>query len=108
MSTRRQAISVAIAAVALSVAASDVHAGRIHRRQDRQQGRIAGGAATGKLSPQEASRLEAQEGAIKREEQAMRDANGGHLTAGERRVINHQQNRVSRRIYRQKHDGNDR
>ena len=94
--------------VALATCVGAAEPGRVERRKARQQRRIAGGEASGQLSPQEAERLEKQEGAINREEQAMREANGGKLSAGERRVINKQQNRLSRRIHRQKHDANDR
>jgi len=103
---RGWAMVAAVVALATSVGAAD--AGRIERRKNRQQRRIAHGEATGKLSPQEAERLERQEGAIDKEEQAMREANGGKLSPAERRVINRQQNRESRRIFRQKHDANDR
>jgi hypothetical protein len=97
---------VAVATLVL-VATGPVHAGVIAHRKARQQARIAAGEASGRLSPREAGRLEKQEAAIDHEEAAMRATNGGRLTLGERRVIAHQQNRVSRHIYRQKHDGND-
>jgi hypothetical protein len=35
----------------------------------------------------------------------MRRANGGPLTPAERALVNRQQNRLSRQIDRQKHDG---
>jgi len=108
MRTRRTTVWAVVAAVALLGVSRDAGAGRIQRRKQRQQNRIEAGVKGGKLSPEEASRIEGQEGAINREEQAMRDANGGHLSAAQRRVINRQQNRESHRIFRQKHDGNDR
>jgi hypothetical protein len=80
----------------------------IARRKVREDARIADGVATGALSPQEAGRLGAQENALDREEEAMRDANGGRLTIGQRRVLTRQQKRLSRRIFVQKHDGNAR
>ncbi len=89
-------------------AATSAHARDIAHRKVRQQHRIEAGIATGRLSPAEAGRPERQETALNNEEQAMRAANGGRLSAGERRVLTHQQNRLSRRIWRQKHDGNDR
>ncbi len=97
-------------ALVLGIAASVVpaHARDIARRKERQQHRIAAGVESGRLSPAETGRLERQETALNDEEQAMRAANGGSLSAGERRVLTHQQNRLSRRVWRQKHDGNDR
>jgi len=94
-------------AVAILVTVSPVGARLIHRREARQKARIAAGVTTGKLSPAEAGRLEQQEAAVEHEEKAMRAANGGRLSLPERRVLTRQQNRLSRRIYRQKHDGNN-
>jgi hypothetical protein len=42
---------------------------------------------------------------LNHEERAMRAADGGKLTQGDKRVLNRQQNRLSRRIYKTKHDG---
>ena len=58
----------------------------------------------GSLTPAETARLEKQEAAIHHEVKTERKANGGTLTAQERRQVNRQQNRESKRIYRQKHD----
>src|SRR5690349_6950462 len=93
-----------LVAATIWMVAQPARAGEIERRKKRQQHRIEQGQKSGRLSPAEAERLEKQEGAINREEQAMKDANGGHLTRAERRDINRQQNRTSRRIYKQKPD----
>ncbi|MEO8052045.1 MAG: hypothetical protein ABI833_16650 [Acidobacteriota bacterium] len=76
----------------------------INQRQRNQQKRIGEGVENGSLTPAETARLEKQEAAIHREVKTERKANGGTLTARERRQVNRQQNRESRRIYRQKHD----
>jgi len=107
MTTRRQMVAALVAAMAIGLV-TPARAGEIERRKERQQHRIARGVDNGKLSPAEAGRLERQEGALDHEENAMREANGGKLSPGERRLLNRQQNRLSRRIFRQKHDGNDR
>jgi hypothetical protein len=99
--------TIAIATL-VALAASPTLARDIARRKVRQAARIDAGAATGRLSSQEASRLEHREAGLSKEESAMREANGGRLSMGERRVLTHQQNRLSRQIWRQKHDGNDR
>ena len=108
MTTRCQVVAALVAAIAIGLMTQAARAGEIERRKERQQHRIARGVENGKLSPGEAGRLERQEGALDHEENAMREANGGKLSPGERRVLNRQQNRLSRRIFRQKHDGNDR
>jgi len=74
-------------------------------RQRNQQERIGQGAESGSLAPGETSHLEKQEAAIHHEVKTDRRANGGTLTAQERRRVNRQQNRESRRIYRDKHNG---
>jgi len=85
--------------------ASDVLAqNEINQRQRNQQKRIGNGVENGSLTPAETARLEKQEAAIHHEVKTERKANGGTLTAQERRQVNRQQNRESRRIYRQKHD----
>ncbi len=76
----------------------------IQQRKHIQQQRIGQGVANGSLTPRETTRLEKQQTALNHEERNMRAANGGTLTAGDRATIRHQQNRLSRRIYRQKHD----
>jgi len=78
--------------------------GRVQQRQERQQQRIAQGVSSGQLTPRETARLENKEAAIHREVRHDRQQNGGNLTNKEKAQINHQQNHVSRQIYRQKHD----
>ncbi len=81
--------------------------GTITARDRRQQQRIGEGIENGSLTAREASRLERQEANLNRREAKM-TASGGGLTRGERNAINHQQNTMSRRIYRQKHDAQHR
>ena len=99
-------VRIMLVATLAMLAAAPADARDIHKRKARQEHRIEKGEASGRISPTEAARLRNQEGAINREEQAMREANGGKLTAGERRVITRQQNRASRHIHRQAHDAN--
>ncbi len=73
-------------------------------RQREQQKRIGEGIENGSLNAREASRLEKQETHVNREVARDRAANGGTLTPDEKAKVNRQQNRESKRIYRQKHD----
>jgi hypothetical protein len=93
------------AALAGTVVAQDAPKSTINQRQRNQQKRIAEGVENGSLTPAETARLEKQEAAIHNEVKTERRANGGTLTPQERRQVTRQQNRVSRRIYKQKHDG---
>ena len=106
MATRRLMASALLGAAVLM--AGQVTAGTIQRRKKRQQHRIEAGEKSGRLSATEGARLEKRENALNQEEQAMRQAHGGRLPPGERHVIRKQQKRLSHRIYRQKHDQNDR
>ena len=91
-------------ATALAFTPVAVFAQNINHRKADQQGRIGQGVKSGQLTAGETSRLEHQEAGINREERGMRAQDHGHLTAQDRRVIRHQQNQESRRIYRDKHN----
>ena len=75
----------------------------VAQRQVNQQHRIAAGVRDRQLSRGQAVRLERREAGIHREVRTMRAVNHGRLTRTDRRVIYRQQNRVSRRIYRDRH-----
>jgi hypothetical protein len=95
---------VTLASAALFVASS-ASAGEINQRKENQQDRIAQGVQSGQLTAGETARLETKEGALNQEERDMRKLDNGKLTAQDRRTINRQQNRLSRNIYRDKHNG---
>ena len=97
-------VSIMTGALLLGSVSNVLAQNEINERQRSQQKRIGEGVENGSLTPAETARLEKQEGAIHHEVQAERQANGGRLTAQERRQVNRQQNRESKRIYRQKHD----
>lgn len=91
-----------------SATASIAGAGEIQERKENQQQRIGQGVKSGQLTAGETANLERKEAGLNHEERAMRRADGGRLTAGDRRVINHQQNKLSRNIYRDKHNARTR
>lgn len=76
----------------------------IGTRKDNQQERIDEGIKSGRLTPEEAARLEKRQRRIRRETRQMRAANGGKLTTAEKEKIQRQQNRASHRIHAEKHD----
>jgi hypothetical protein len=78
--------------------------GEIGQRRENQQDRIAQGIRSGQMTPGEASRQEGREQGLNREIAGMRKADGGKLTAGQRNLVNQQQNKQSRQIYREKHN----
>ena len=77
----------------------------VGKRAENQQDRIAQGIKSGQLTAGEAAHLENNEAKINKEVRNDRTANGGKLTPQERAQVNRQQNRTSRQIYRDKHNG---
>jgi hypothetical protein len=78
----------------------------IAQRKENQQDRIANGVESGQLTAGETANLEKKEAAINKETAADRAANGGKLTAAEKKQINKQQNQMSKQIYKDKHNAN--
>ena len=77
----------------------------VGKRAENQQDRIAQGVKSGQLTAGETAHLESGESKINKEVSNDRKANGGKLTPEERKQVNRQQNRESRQIYRDKHNG---
>ena len=90
--------------VVVSALSSLAMAAEVDRRETRQQERIGQGVESGQLTPGETAHLEKQEQRIDSQVKTERAENGGHLTAAERRQVNREQNRESRRIYAAKHN----
>ena len=75
----------------------------VNTRLNTQNARIRQGVASGVLDRRQARQLHADDRAIRGEERAEASLNGGHITRGEQRQINRQENRNSRAIYGEKH-----
>jgi hypothetical protein len=78
----------------------------VAQRKENQQDRIAQGVKSGQLTAGETANLETKEAAINGETKADRAANGGKLSAAEKKQINGQQNQLSKQIYKDKHNAN--
>jgi len=105
---KRFILSVLGAGTAAVLVTSAAYAGPaadpgIHARMANQQKRISQGVRTGELTPREAGRLERHEARIRHDELMMKS--DGVLTRGERAQLNRELDRVSRNIYRAKHNG---
>ena len=96
--TRLIAASLALL-IPLAASAQEVRG-----REANQQARIAQGIGSGQITAGGAMRLERREGAINATRRADLAANGGRLTAGESRHLNQRENRLSNRIYIDKHN----
>ena len=77
----------------------------VNAREQNQQDRIANGERNGTMTPGQAAHVEHQEQHIENQEKADIAAHDGHLTKGEQRQLNKEQNRTSKQIYKDKHDG---
>src|SRR5271167_317391 len=77
----------------------------VGKRAENQQDRIAQGVKSGQLTAGETANLENKESKINQEVRNDRAANGGKLTPQEKKQVNRQQNRESRQIYKDKHNG---
>jgi len=76
----------------------------VNQREQNQQNRIANGLKNDSLNPKQASNLEKREASVENREKKDMAEHNGHLTKAEQRGINRQQNRISKSIYKDKHD----
>ncbi|HUA13687.1 MAG TPA: hypothetical protein VMG31_00210 [Verrucomicrobiae bacterium] len=76
----------------------------IQDRKENQQDRIANGVKSGELTSGETENLEKKEAGLNQEEHDMRKLDNGHLTAADKTTLNQQQNQLSHRIYKDKHN----
>jgi hypothetical protein len=101
-------LSAALVTLAIPVVAQNAPdpapRSEVGQRQENQQDRIAQGVKSGQLTAGETQHLEKNEARINREVRNDRAANGGKLTPEEKAKVNHQLNRQSRQIYRDKHN----
>jgi hypothetical protein len=89
---------------ATALMVSGVSAQEIRQRKENQQDRIAQGVKSGQLTAGETANLERKEANLNREIRHDRKQNGGNLTNRQKRQINRQQNKLSKQIYRDKHN----
>ena len=102
--TARTLVTLTLSTLLTGSAFAQVTGQTIHERKENQQARIAQGVRSGALTPGETRNLESRERSVNREERAMRRANGGRLTAADKVSLTRRQNRISRSIYRDKHN----
>jgi len=76
----------------------------VNQREQNQQDRIANGLKNGTLNAKQASNLEKRENNLQNREKKDMAAHNGHLTKAEQNGLNRQENRISRSIYKDKHD----
>jgi hypothetical protein len=99
----RHSVLLTIAAVTFAGGAF-AQKSEVGKRAENQQQRIAQGVKSGSLTARGTANLETKESAINHEVKADRSANGGKLTAQEKHTVNQQQDKLSNRIYADKHN----
>ena len=103
---KKMSVALTMAGIICTMAVGSAMAGTndpgIEQREINQGKRIEQGVNSGRLTPAEAGRLDAQQARIKQREERMKS--DGNLTPAERRALTRQQNRASRNIYRKKHN----
>lgn len=112
MTILMRTISVATLLVGLGVAAhanaqtfdqSHPRRAQVNNRLLNQNARIDRGVADGQLTHGQAKAMRADDHAIRAEERADASVNGGHITRGEQRQLNRQENADSRAIHMGRH-----
>ena len=71
---------------------------QVNKRLANQNRRIHQERKEGEMTPQQAQKLHREDRQIRQEERDMASQNGGHITKSEQRVLNQQENAVSRQI----------
>jgi hypothetical protein len=93
-----------VAALAItSIAQAQTHTPVINHREHRQEKRISQGVRSGELTRNEAHHLRADERTIRNDKRIAKA--DGYVSRAERKNLRHQENKTSRAIYRDKHNG---
>lgn len=104
MHARRILATAALCTLLTGAGFAQVTGRTIQQRKNHQQERIGQGVRSGRLTARETGHLERREASVNRQEHAMRRADGGRLTAHDKAVLTRRQNRISRSIYKDKHN----
>jgi len=76
----------------------------VNQREANQQKRIANGINNGSMNAHETANVERREASVQKQEKADMAKHNGHLTKAEQRQLNRRQDRISRTIYKDKHN----
>jgi hypothetical protein len=104
MNARKILATAALCTLLTGAGFAQVTGQSIQERKNDQQGRIGQGVRSGQLSARETGNLERREASVNHEEHAMRRADNGHLTRGDKAALTRRQNHISRSVYHDKHN----
>nr|HEX4315070.1 hypothetical protein [Kofleriaceae bacterium] len=71
----------------------------VNDRLANQNARVDAGVRDGQLTRGQAAQLHREDHAIRNQERGMAARDGGHITAHDQRVLNHEENQVSGQIH---------
>ena len=97
------AAAALLALTSFSAAQAQTRTPVVNYREQHQRARIRQGVASGELNQREAARMRGREAGLTAQRRA--DRADGVVTPQERQDLRKTENRDSRAIYRQKHDG---
>jgi len=112
MKLSRFTLSALFAALCLVAASPAAHAddaqwkkkhprrAEVNKRDRNLRNKTENAEKNGKITDQQAQKLEGEETAIHNQEKADAAANGGHITKGEQRDLNREENGVNRQLRR--------
>jgi uncharacterized protein HemX len=78
---------------------------QVNHRLNNENRRVNQGLKKGQLSGQEAQQLHSEDQSIRTQEQEDAAAHDGHITRGEQKQINQEENAEGHQIYQDRHDG---
>ncbi len=93
------ALSASAVAQAQSLDQEHPRQAEVVKRLNNEDARISAGRTEGELSRRQANHLRKEDRAIRAEERADASLNHGHISKGEQRQLNKQENELSRQIH---------
>jgi len=91
-------VAVSLHSDAQGWAAKHPRRAQVNSRLNNQNKRIQNEVKEGDLTKKQAAGLHKEDHQIRREERAMASQNNGHITKSEQKVLNQQENKVSKQI----------
>jgi len=104
MKTRGLFFTTLLAIAAIAALPGMAQAQNVNQRLGNQNKRINNGVRNGELTRNQTQRLRSNDLRIRSQELRDKSHNDGRLTTGERKQLNHELNKNSKAIYRDKHD----
>jgi|HubBroStandDraft_1064217.scaffolds.fasta_scaffold08668_3 hypothetical protein len=86
--------------------ANTIAPNEVNQREANQEQRIANGERSGQMTSGEAARAQNTQSNIAQQTHNDRTANGGALNQQQKQQINHEQNKASKQIHQENHNGN--